>query len=445
MIPNGAEPTNKPVCIIGTGYVGMASAIGLAELGCTIVGYDVLPERVAGLAKGIAPYREAHLDGLLQKHLRRRRMRFTADHADAVRGAGLILISVGTPALDDGSADLRGLWQCVQALAESDLSACEAIVIRSTVPPGTSDEIAAVLGHRAPVAYAPEFLREGSAVADFLAPDRTVVGADDIDASIAYARLFEPLGAPVMLTTRRNAELIKAASNAFLAIKITFANEVANLCDALGADSDEVLRGVGYDKRIGSAFLMPGIGFGGPCFEKDLRSLRRIADGRNVPFHLAHATLNANDHQPKRIVELVIQELGQVRGSKIAVWGLAFKAGTDDVRDSLAVRIVRDLVARGASIVAFDPAVRAMALPEGATLATSAVAALHDADALLVLTEWPEFTRISPSTIARSLSGLTVVDGRNVLDPQRIAAAGLRYRGVGRAVDGEPQSLPVAI
>jgi UDPglucose 6-dehydrogenase len=445
LIPIGGEPANKPVCIIGTGYVGVASAIGLAELGCTIVGYDVDPERIAGLAQGIAPYREGHVDGSLQKFLRRRRMRFTANHADAVRGAGLILISVGTPALEDGSADLRGLWHCVQALAECDLSACDAIVIRSTVPPGTSDEVAAFLGHRAAVAYAPEFLREGSAVADFLAPDRTVVGADDIEASIAYARLFEPLGAPIMLTTRRNAELIKAASNAFLAIKITFANEVANLCDALGADSDEVLRGVGYDKRIGSACLTPGIGFGGPYVENDLRSLRRIADGRNVPFHLAQATLNANDHQPKRIVELVSQELGQVRGSKIAVWGLTFKAGTDDVRDSLAVRIVRDLVGRGASVTAFDPAVRAIALPDGATLATSAVAALKGADALLVLTEWPEFTRIPPSTIAHSLSGLTVVDGRNVLDPQRIAAAGLRYRGVGRAVDGEPQTLPVAI
>jgi UDPglucose 6-dehydrogenase len=445
LIPRNAEASNKPVCIIGTGYVGLASAIGLAELGCTIVGYDVNAERVEALGAGVSSYREGPLDALLRKHVRRRRMRFTSDHADAVRGAGLILISVGTPALEDGSADVRDLWRCVHALAERDLSACDAIVIRSTVPPGTSDEIAAVLGRRARVVYAPEFLREGSAVADFLAPDRTVVGADDIEASIVYARLFEPLGAPVMLTTRRNAELIKAASNAFLAIKITFANEVANLCDALGADSDEVLRGVGYDKRIGGDFLVPGIGFGGPYVEKDLRSLRRVADGRNVPFYLAQATLNANDHQPRRIVELVSQEVGQVRGSTIAVWGLAFKAGTDDVRDSLAVRIVRDLVARGASVVAFDPAVRAIPLPEGATLATSAVAALQGADALLVLTEWPEFTRISPSTIAHSLSGLTVVDGRNVLDPQRIAAAGLRYRGVGRAVDGEPQSLPVAI
>jgi UDPglucose 6-dehydrogenase len=436
---------NKPVCIIGTGYVGMASAIGLAELGCSVVGYDIIPERIASLARGVAPYREKYIDELLHKHISRGRMRFTGDHRDAVKGAGLVLISVGTPALDDGAADMRGLWHCIHALAESDLSACEAVVIRSTVPPGTSDEVAQVLGHRAAVAYAPEFLREGSAVEDFLSPDRTVVGADDLSASVAYARLFEPLGAPVMLTTRRNAELIKAASNAYLAMKITFANEVANLCDAVGADADEVLRGVGYDKRIGSSFLMPGIGFGGPCFEKDLKSLRRIADARNVPFQLANATLNANDYQPKRVVELVSQELGQLRGSKIAVWGLAFKAGTDDVRDSLALRIVDDLVARGATVSAFDPAVTNMSFPDGATLAPTAIAALDDADALLVLTEWPEFARISPAAIAHGLSGVAVIDGRNILDAERISAAGLRYRGIGRVVDRDSDSLEVAI
>ena len=435
----------KPVCIIGTGYVGMASAIGLAELGCDVVGYDVLPERIADLQRGMAPYREARIDDLLRKHVARGRMRFTCDHAAAVEGAGMILISVGTPALNDGAADLRGLWQCVHALAESDLSECEAVVLRSTVPPGTTDEVAAVLGSRVPVAYAPEFLREGSAVADFLAPDRTVVGGDDLDATVAYAKLFEPLGAPVMLTTSRNAELIKAASNAYLAMKITFANEVANLCDALGADADDVLRGVGYDHRIGSSFLLPGIGFGGPCFEKDLKSLRRIAEHRNVPFQLANATLSANDHQPKRIVSIVGEELGQLSGSKIAVWGLAFKAGTDDVRDSLALRIVNDLAERGAVVVAFDPAVHAAALPNGVMLAPSALEALDGADALLVLTEWPEFARISPAAIAHALGGVIVIDGRNLLDADRIASAGLRYRGIGRYAEAGRESLPVAI
>jgi UDPglucose 6-dehydrogenase len=435
----------KPVCIIGTGYVGMASAIGLAELGADIVGYDVMPERIAGLQRGVAPYREARIDDLLRKNINRGRMRFTSDHADAVRGAGLILISVGTPASDDGSADLRGLWQCVNDLAKSDLRACDAVVLRSTVPPGTSDEIAAVLGRHIPVIYAPEFLREGSAVADFLAPDRTVVGGDDLDAVVAYARLFEPLGAPVMLTSRRNAELIKAASNAFLAMKVTFANEIANLCDALGADADDVLRGVGYDRRIGSAFLMPGIGFGGPCFEKDLKSLRRIAERRNVRCELATATLAANDHQPKRIVDIVLEETGTLRGATIAVWGLAFKAGTDDVRDSLALRIVADLTKRGAMVRAFDPAVHAAALPDGASFAPSALAAAEGADAVLVLTEWPEFARIAPGEIAAALGDGIVIDGRNVLDAERISAAGVRYRGLGRSAMPPRDALKVAI
>jgi UDPglucose 6-dehydrogenase len=372
-------------------------------------------------------------------------MRFTSDHDDAVRDAGLILISVGTPASDDGSADLRGLWQCVHQLAKSDLRACEAVVLRSTVPPGTSDEIAAILGGHVPVIYAPEFLREGSAVSDFLAPDRTVVGGDDLPAAVAYAKLFEPLGAPVMLTTRRNAELIKAASNAFLAMKVTFANEIANLCDALGADADDVLRGVGYDRRIGSAFLMPGIGFGGPCFEKDLKSLRRLAERRNVRCELANATLAANDHQPRRVVEMVEEELGSLRGTTVAVWGLAFKAGTDDVRDSLAIRIVEDLTSLGATVRAFDPAVRAAVLAENASFAPSALAAADGADALLVLTEWPEFTRISPAAIANALGDGVVIDGRNVLDAERISAAGVRYRGIGRLAEPTPDVLRVAV
>jgi UDPglucose 6-dehydrogenase len=435
----------KPICIIGTGYVGMASAIGLAELGAEVIGYDVNADRITALQRGIAPYREERIDDLLRKNIARGRMRFTSDHQEAVRDVGLILISVGTPASDDGSADLRGLWQCVHQLAKSDLSNCEAVVLRSTVPPGTSDEIAAALGGQVAVIYAPEFLREGCAVSDFLAPDRTVVGGDDLVAAVAYAKLFEPLGAPVMLTTCRNAELIKAASNAFLAMKVTFANEIANLCDALGADADDVLRGVGYDRRIGSAFLMPGIGFGGPCFEKDLKSLRRIAEHQNVRCELANATLTANDHQPRRIVEILAEEIGSLRGSTIAVWGLAFKAGTDDIRDSLALRIVDDLAARGAIVRAFDPAVHDAVLPQNASLVPSALAATDGADALLVLTEWPEFARISPAAIASALGSGVVIDGRNVLDAERMAAAGVRYRGMGRHAEPVHAALEVAV
>jgi UDPglucose 6-dehydrogenase len=432
------------ICIIGTGYVGMASGIGLAELGHEIVGYDVLPERVRDLQRGITPYHEDGIEEALNRHRHTGRMRFTGDQAEAVRGAQLVLISVGTPALADGSCDLRGLYGCIAQLRECDLSACAAVVLRSTVPPGTSDEIAELMHGCAEVIYAPEFLREGNAVNDFLKPDRTVVGASSIPAAVAYAALFEPLQAPIMLTSRRNAELIKAASNAFLALKISFANEIANLCDALGADSLDVLRGVGADRRIGQAFLLPGIGFGGPCFEKDLKSLERTAERSSVACELVSGTLRVNDRQPKRIVEILASELGPLRDRTIGVWGLAFKAGTDDVRDSLALRILHDLSARGAFVRAYDPAVREAPLPSNCAIVQTALDAA-DADALLVLTEWPDFREVSPHAIARNLRAGLVVDGRNTLDIERIVDAGLRYRGVGRCADPISDELRVAI
>jgi len=291
--------------------------------------------------------------------------------------------------------------------------------------------------------YAPEFLREGSAVYDFLHPDRIVVGSDSASAAVPYVRLFESLQKPVLFTSRSNAELIKCGSNAFLALKVSFANEVANLCDAVGATSDDVLRGIGYDRRIGSQFLSPGIGFGGPCFEKDVKSIEHIAGEYNMGGELFSATLRVNENQQRRIVSLVEQEVGSLEGLTIGVWGLAFKAGTDDVRDSLALRIIAMLAERGATVVAYDPAVHVTTLPVGCRLATSALEAAKS-DALLVLTEWPEFYEISPLTYAPLLRLRVVIDGRNVLDAERVAAAGLTYRGVGRAVTGSTAPYPLA-
>jgi UDPglucose 6-dehydrogenase len=432
------------ICIIGTGYVGMASAIGLAELGHEIVGYDILRDRVADLERGITPYREAGIEQALNRHRQSGRIRFTADLSEAVCEARLVLISIGTPALSDGSCDVSGLYECTATLRECDLSACATVALRSTVPPGTSDEIAECLSGKAEVIHAPEFLREGTAVADFLQPDRTVIGASAVPAAVAYASLFEPLQAPIILTSRRNAELIKAASNAFLALKISFANEIANLCDALGADSLDVLRGVGADRRIGQAFLLPGIGFGGPCFEKDLKSLKRTAERRSVDCELVRGALRVNERQPQRIVDTLAAELGSLRDRRIGVWGLAFKAGTDDIRDSLALRILEDLSARGAIVRAFDPAVQRADLPPNCTLVETALDAAN-ADALLVLTEWPDFREVSPHAIARNLTAHLVVDGRNTLDIERIVDAGLRYRGVGRCADPAVDDLRVAI
>jgi UDPglucose 6-dehydrogenase len=298
------------------------------------------------------------------------------------------------------------------------------------VPAGTTDELDRRYGRD--FVYAPEFLREGSAVADFLDPDRIVVGARSEAIARGYAELLGSLQKPVHPTSYRNAELIKGFSNAFLALKISFANEVANVCDALDADALAVLRGVGADRRIGGAFLAPGIGFGGPCFEKDVKSLHHTAGRLATSNELLGATLRVNAAQTKRVVDVLEAELGGLAGTHIGIWGLAFKAGTDDVRDSLALRIVDDLIGRGAALMAYDPAINAPHADVHCDVATSALGAIEGADALLVLTDWPEFATISPWSVAAKLRRGVVVDGRNVLDPEAYAGAGLRYRGIGR-------------
>ncbi len=433
---------NRSICVIGTGYVGMASMIGLAELGWNVNGYDIMPDRIRKLQTGIAPYREAGIEELLHKHLANHRLAFFESLEESTKGVDLIIVAVGTPARDDGSADLSSLYAAMEALAHLALPGWPTVVVRSTVPPGTSDHLATIVEGWGELVYAPEFLREGSAVHDFLNPDRIVVGSDSAPAAVPYVRLFESLQKPVLFTSRCNAELIKCGSNAFLALKISFANEIANLCDALGATSDDVLRGIGYDRRIGSQFLNPGIGFGGPCFEKDVKSIEHVAGKHNMGRELFSATLRVNEAQQRRIADLVNEEVGSVAGLTIGVWGLAFKAGTDDVRDSLALRIVEMLAERGAKILAYDPAVHITTLPKGSRLVQSALEAA-DADVLLVLTEWPEFFAIPPQSYAGLVRRRVVIDGRNVLDAERVAAAGLSYRGVGRAVAGSTQ-LPLA-
>ncbi len=423
---------NSPViCAIGTGYVGMASMIGLAELGWAVRGYDVLADRIARLKIGITPYHEAAVEELLQKHLANDRLTFHHSLEEAVTDVDIIVIAVGTPSRDDGSADLSALHIVMDELRAIQFSRPPTIAIRSTVPPGTSDMLAAKVGDQFDIVYAPEFLREGSAVFDFLNPDRIVVGAENVAAAVRYVRLFESLQSPVVLTSRCNAELIKCASNAFLALKISFANQVANLCDALGATSDDVMRGIGYDRRIGAEFLRPGIGFGGPCFEKDVKSIDHVATLLGVPSDLFQATLAVNNAQPRRIVGLLQAELGDLSGVEIGIWGLAFKAGTDDIRDSLAVRIVQQLSDLGAHTVIYDPMVHVAPLPPNSRLVQDAHAAA-DADALLVLTEWNGFNLVDPMSYASTLRRKVVVDGRNTLSSDRVVAAGLRYRGVGR-------------
>jgi UDPglucose 6-dehydrogenase len=406
----------------------MASVVGFATLGHTVTGYDILPERVEALCRGITPYREAGIGEALCGHLAAGNVSFHTDLADAVREARYVVVTVGTPSLANGSADTSAVEQAVSAIAP--MCAGKLIVLRSTVPAGTCDRLCDE--HGVELLYAPEFLREGTAVGDFLAPDRIVVGARNSAAAAGYASLLSGLNRPVILTTYRNAELIKACSNAFLALKISFANEIANLCDAVGADARDVLHGVGHDRRIGHAFLGPGIGYGGPCFEKDVRALNHMAEQKRSGSALFSATLAVNAAQPRRVVDILESELEGLEGTRIAVWGLAFKAGTDDTRDSLALRVVDDLTRRGAEPVAYDPAISGARPEVRCALRGSALEAIEGADALLVLTEWAEFCEISPWAIAHHLRRGVVVDGRNLLEPDAMAAAGLRYRGVGR-------------
>jgi UDPglucose 6-dehydrogenase len=421
----------KQICVVGTGYVGMASAIGLAELGHDVRGYDIVAERIRSLKQGITPYREAGIDEPLRKHIDAGNLSFFETLEEAVDGADFIIVCVGTPAGADGSCDLSSLYA-----ASHSLKACAPksaiIVMRSTTPPGTTDRIEELLAPMH-VLYAPEFLREGTALLDFLNPARIVVGTRERFVAESYLGLFSSLGKPSIVTASRNAELIKGCSNAFLALKISFANQVANICDGVGADALEVLHGVGADPRIGSKFLEPGIGFGGPCFEKDVKSLNHISLSVNAGNELFAATLAVNKQQPHRIVQALVDEIGSLQNAHVGVWGLAFKAGTDDTRDSIAVRIVDELISRGARVTAYDPAVEAHDAPTGCVVASSALAAAS-ADALLILTEWPEFSSVDVRELAHSLSTKVIIDGRNVLNAQVCADAGLHYRGIGRKI-----------
>jgi UDPglucose 6-dehydrogenase len=425
------QDAGSHLCIVGTGYVGTANAIGFAELGHHVVGYDIISERVRSLSEGVPPYTERDLAGALRDQLDSGRLRFSESLNEAIAEARFIVIAVGTPTAENGAPDLSALGAVCAALAARDLAG-KIVVVRSTVPPGTT----LALQERfpgIPVVFAPEFLREGLALQDFRAPSRIVIGSLDAAAAASFAGLHRGMECPVFYTSPTEAEVVKGFSNAFLATKISFANEVANFCDAVGADAPAVLAAVGADPRIGPACLAPGIGFGGPCLSKDVRSLQHCAQEAGASADMLSATLRVNENQPNRVIALLEKELGSFEGATIGVWGLTFKAGTDDVRNSLAVRIVNELVARGARVRAFDPSVSGRHLMLKCEIAPSATDAL-DADALLVLTDWPEFREIPPQEIARRLLRPIVVDGRNALDRHALIELGITYRGIGRSV-----------
>jgi UDPglucose 6-dehydrogenase len=425
----------EPIAVIGTGYVGLVTAAGFAELGSEVWCVDVDVDKIAHLEAGDVPIYEPGLDEVLAAV--RDRLHFSTGLAPAVDNARLLFVAVGTPSTYSGDADLSAINSVIDALP-TDGEDRHAIIMKSTVPVGTGATIERGLDRQGKSGYAyvscPEFLREGSALADFRHPDRVVVGDDGGWAGDAVVELYAPLGAPVVRTDVASAEMVKLASNAFLATKISFINEIANVCEETGADVTEVARGMGLDDRIGHSFLHAGLGYGGSCFPKDVSALKQLAGNSGYHFQLLGAVIEVNELQKRRVVGKLQRHLGSLVGKDIALLGLAFKPDTDDMREASSLVLGARLQAEGAQVRAYDPVAedRARELLHGVDFAPSAMEAVKDADAVVLVTEWPEFSELEWTAVAQAMRGDLIVDGRNALDAAAVTAAGLKYDGVGR-------------
>ena len=443
------------VAIVGTGYVGLVTGTCLADYGHTVTCVDASEARVKMLSGGEIPFFEPGLRDLVLKNAEADRLRFTLDLGEAVREAAVIFLAVGTPETDSGEADLSQVEQVATQLA-AHLHGYKVIVTKSTVPVGTGAWLRETLRRGAPrgasfdVVSNPEFLREGSAVSDFMRPDRVVIGTASDRAATVMREIYRPLylvEAPIVMTDVESAEMIKYASNAFLAVKIGFVNGIANLCDQVGADVHVVVKGMGLDKRIGSKFLHPGPGYGGSCFPKDTRALAALGARHDAPQRIVEAAVEVNLTQRRLLVEKIANALGTVEGKTVAVLGLAFKPNTDDVREAPALYVCRQLARAGARIRAFDPvagqaAAEALAdVRDCVTIAADTYDALTGADALVIMTEWNEFRGLDLDRVKRSMARPLVVDARNVLDPVQTRARGFEYICTGRQVLA-PQGVP---
>ena len=425
------------ICIVGTGYVGLVTGACFADLGHEVVCVDVVAEKVEKLRGGQIPIHEPGLDEVVRRGLDAGRLRFTTNLGEGAGPAQFVFICVPTPPAEDGSADLSHVESAALDIA-SHIGDYKVIVNKSTVPIGSSNVVERIIRERLPaqidfdVASNPEFLREGSAVFDFMHPDRVVIGTTSERAAGLLTELYRALGAPLIVTDPSTAEMIKYAANAFLATKISFINAIANICDSVGADVKDVALGMGYDARIGFEFLRPGPGFGGSCLPKDCRALISVADQNGYDFGLLRGVLEVNDAQHRTITTKVDRLVGGLDGKLIGVWGLAFKPNTDDVRYSPSLAVIDDLIARGARIRAYDPAVDAGVGRGSLERATGPMEAIEGADALLLLTEWNEFRWLDFSRVKNTMASPIVVDARNFLDSHRLRQLGFTYEGVGR-------------
>lgn len=425
------EGGSASIAVIGAGYVGLVTGAGLANLGHRVRLGEVNQSRVEALRAGVTPIFEEGLPELLSEGVGRGLISFHLSNKEAVADASYVFLCLPTPEGEDGRPDLTYVNEVIDELATA-VAEGTIFAVKSTVPPGTVTDLRKRLADRgsaARVVSHPEFLREGRAVSDFLAPDRVVIGAHDPADAAAVAALYDGLSTTFITTDPTSAEMIKYASNSYLATRLTFVNTLANLCEAVGADVMDVLTGMGLDHRIGPHFLQPGPGYGGSCFPKDTIALIGVAEDAGYDFELLRAVIAADTEQRRRLAEKVRQAAGGgLKGRRIALWGVAFKAGTDDARESPALRIARVLQEEGAEVVAYDPEASSVEV----IMAGSPLEAVQDADVLLVATEWPEFNDVDMTEVAKAMKGYRVVDARNLLDPSVVRAAGLDYWGLGR-------------
>jgi UDPglucose 6-dehydrogenase len=430
--------TKERLGVIGVGYVGLVTAACFAEAGHELVCLDIDEAKLERLRAGQAPIHEPGVEALLAAN--RERLSFTSSASELFASTGIAFVCVDTPPSASGDADLSRVEAVLDAIPAG--TSDSVLVMKSTVPPGTGARVRRTLDERGlrGVAYAsnPEFLREGSAIADFVNPDRVVVGVESPEVGERVAGLYRPFGGSELITDVTSAEMIKHASNAFLATKISFINEIANVCEEVGANVDLVARGMGLDARIGASFLRPGLGFGGSCFPKDVAALKQLAGNSGYHFQLLSAVIEVNELQKRRAVAKLKRHLGSLRDRRIALWGLAFKPDTDDMREASSVVLAARLIAEGADVAGFDPVVShqqaAAVLPRGMELADNALDAARGADAVVIVTEWPEFEApFADGSLLSVMRTPLVIDGRNQLEPLEIRAAGFTYEGVGRA------------
>jgi UDPglucose 6-dehydrogenase len=429
------------ICMVGTGYVGLVTGACLADFGMDVTCVDKDETKIALLKRGISPIYEPGLEELIHKNEKAGRLRFTTDLKEAIERCLVIFIAVGTPPKDDGSPDLSFIFQVASSIAEH-MNGYKVVVTKSTVPTGTGAQIHDIVKkgngrYKFSIVSNPEFLREGSAIEDFMRPDRVVIGSRDEEAIAIVKDVYSPLataGVPFVTTDVESAELIKYASNGFLALKISFINEIAAMCERMGADVKDVARGMGLDKRISPHFLLPGPGFGGSCFPKDSSGVVDLAKKNGYTFRIMEAVLHVNDCVKSRMAEKVEEACGGVAGKRIAVLGIAFKPETDDIRESASLKLIRDLMSRGASVSAYDPAAMENARQEltGVAFAEDVYKCAEGAEAIVLATDWNQFRKLDLARLGDSMAAKNFVDLRNLYEPAEMRRLGWRYVGVGR-------------